>query len=231
MNAKPVLLSFLLFTASCSGIKRQQAPSTDSTIAVQCNDTNSFIRIRNTLSVLNVLDITAEEFAEMNQDTPLIGLQAYELDTTYDEHCVLSVTVKVDWNAAYPTYYEYYYNFDKRNGLRLRMSDIVKADSMNGFIQLCNGLLANNVATQKADITKADRLEDFNNILKETPPVFTEENIDNYVITRDGIKIEYKFNFPRYALTIEPEGTLEFSIADMTPYLKPDGPLGFWLKR
>jgi hypothetical protein len=231
MNVKLLPLFFLLFSASCTGIKRQQAPATDTVAAVQCSDTNAFNRIKNTLSVLNVLDMTAEEFAEMNQDTPLIGLQAYDLDTTYDEHCVLSVTVKVDWTAAYPTYYEYYYNFDKRNGLRLRMSDVVKADSLNGLIRRCNELLADNISTQKADITEPDRLEDFNNILKETPPVFTPENIDNYVLTRDGMKIEYKFGFPRYALVLEPEGTLEFSIADISPYLKPDGPLGVWLKR
>lgn len=232
---------FILLTAcffSCKGPANTTTAANDSTSQTNTKpaatdhcpvSAEAAANIAHALSLQVLEDMTDEEARNWKpSDDMTQGLTSQQFDTVYNDHCLLCIKRTADYMGAYPTTAITYHNFDKRTGKEITAKDVFTKAKMNELLTECNNDIALTIENARKDVLPADR-EDYYNAM-QTRPQFTMESLDKFMIADDGVTFNYDFEFPHARLDLEPTGDISFSIQDIRPFLKPDGPLGFWLK-
>ena len=202
-------------------------------VAEDCSDAMAMERIRKATSIQSVTDMTDEEVKEWlgANEKPLIGLQSFELDTLYNDHCVMSIAAIFEWQAAYPTGNTRYYSFDKRDGGLIKHIDILDTTKVDKLVKLCDDMLQQIVADGRNGLTAADGLEEYNQIIEADPPKFTVQHLGDFYLKEGEVTFVYHFAFPHVVTALEPVGDISFSWQELKPYIKKDGPLAFVLDK
>ncbi len=169
----------------------------DSSNVEACTDTAALHKIQKALTIPDVVDMTAEEFAAYNVDTPLQGLQWINLDTNFNEHCLLGVTVTGEWSAAYIQGFTRYRSFDLRTGNRLAIKDLLKEDSLPVLAKLLFIQIKETAKAQREDIAankeQAAYLEEYDAQAQVFPKDITAENLEVFHLSKNGIIFVYEF--------------------------------------
>ncbi|HZE84830.1 MAG TPA: hypothetical protein VE035_11015 [Puia sp.] len=158
----------------------------------------------------------------------MIRMRLTDLDyeVTYNKNGILSLKVGVHVEAAYPNYWNEYFNFDIRTGQCLATKDILMDNMIEPF--------KSKVFADKIDSLKSYKQEEL------TKPLLNKEldsetyhmatgiiddciatiNIDNFSLTQQGIEIIDPCEFPHVIRGMEPTYELKYSFQFMYPYLK-----------
>ncbi len=227
------LLAASLALSSCAG----NAETREETVTTQettdnCDNPVVSAKVQKAYLLQTVNDYTPEEaqswLEEYERGTlPIQGLTGFEVDTTYYGHCILGISYRLDWMGAYPSSHIGYINYNLKTGDTLRIQDVVTAGKMEALLQLCNQKLQQNIDENRKQLVAGDGLEDAERHIKEYPPLFTTDNINNFYISTEGITFRYEFDFPHAMQGMEPDGDIKITKEELRPLLNPDGPLGF----
>lgn len=121
----------------------------------------------------------------------------------YDQGGILSITIRIESYGAYPDEWSQYLCFDTSTGCRLGISELLDPDEVDSLVSLLDSMLRDNIAeeieSEGADLLDADIYEGYS---------FTEENLNAFSITEDGIWFHYPFGFPHVIKAMEPDGDL-----------------------
>lgn len=205
--------------------------ATNESIA-DCDNPAVSAKVQKAYLLQTVNDYTPEEaqnwLDEYERGTlPIQGLTAFETDTTYYGHCILGISYRLDWMGAYPSSHTGYINYNLKTGDTLRIQDVVAEGEMDALLQLCNQKLQQNIDDNRKQLVAGDGLEDAEWHIKEYPPQFTQDNINNFYISDTGITFRYEFDFPHVMQGMEPDGDISVSKDELRQLLNSDGPLGF----
>ena len=234
-------LVILLFVVSVLGCNQPVEPKVESvradTIAPlqkppvdQCpmSDT-ARLAIQHALSLQVLEDMTDEEAAQWQPCfNDCQGLTSQSFDTTFNDHCILSICRIAEYMGAYPSTGIKYFNFDKTTGQLINADDVFIGSKMKELIKKCKAALKEEVAEARKDTEPADR-EVFDNCIKLAPE-FTVESLSKFSIDREGIVVHYDFEFPHAVRALGPLGDIHLSASELRPYLKPNGVLSFMLQ-
>lgn len=208
--------------------------ATNESIA-DCDNPAVSAKVQKVYLLQTINDFTPEEaqnwLDEYNAGTsPMQGLTRFIVDTTYNAHCILGIRYNLEWIGAYPLSYTGYVNYNLKTGDTLRIQDVVAIDKMDALLQLCNKKLQKNIDDNRIQLVAGDGLEDAEWHIKEYPPQFTTDNINNFYISNEGITFRYEFDFPHVMQGMEPDGDIKITKEELRPMLNSDGPLGFLIQ-
>ena len=225
--------------AACSGPGTSQTTThtdTAGTIAApaagNCNDAEARKKMQDALSMGSVIDMSEAEVKDWlaAKEKPMQGLQSYEVDTLYDEHCILSARVHFEWMGAYPSQSWLYMNFDKHTGDSLLPVTFIEPAKTYELLSILNKRLKDRVAEGRDRLTATEELEGYDAMIDQNKQEFTAEQLKAYYLQDDHIVFVYPFDFPHVVLALQPEDTFGFKMKDFRPYIRKDGPLNFWLE-
>lgn len=235
------ICSFLLICIGCGHRTINTTGNTDSTSklmveAEECNDTAALHKIQKALTLPDVVDMTPEDFAEQNADTPLQGLQWIKIDTNFNQHCLLGITVTGEWSAAYIQGFTNYLLFDKRTGNKLMIKDLLKEDNLAALSRQLYQEIKEVAKVQRKEVETDTELNEYLAEYDAQANVSAEdinaETLENFHLRKDGITFTYEFGFGHAFWVIEPpDAELTLSVNELKPYIKPGGPLSFWLEK
>lgn len=218
---------------SCAGSagSKEEAIVTQET-KVNCDNPAVSAKVQKVYLLQTVNDYTPEEaqnwLDEYERGTlPMQGLTEFEVDTTYYGHCILGIRYDLEWMAAYPSSHIGYINYNLETGDTLRIQDVVATNKMDVLLQLCNKKLQQNIDDNRKQLVAGDGLEDAEWHIKEYPPLFTKDNINNFYLSNAGITFRYEFDFPHVMQGMEPDGDINCTKEELRPLLDPAGALGF----
>lgn len=234
------LLAFSLALYSCGNGAETTEQSAQDSIAVNepvadCNSSAVSAKVRKVYLLQTLNDYTSEEAQNWldkyeSGTLPMQGLTAFEIDTTYYGHCILGISYNLEWMGAYPSSHTGYINYNLKTGDTLRIQDVVADGKMDVLLQLCNQKLQQNIDDNRKQLVVGDGLEDAEWHIKEYPPQFTKDNINNFYVSDAGIMFRYEFDFPHVMQGMEPDGDISVSKDELRPLLSPDGPLGYLIQ-
>ena len=232
----PLLLVATTFLACNDSDSDGQTANTDSTavvpVAEGCNDPAVMEKIKKATSFEMTSGLEPQEAAEWlsSNERPKFGLEGYGLNTLYDEHCVSSYRVTLEWMGAYPSTQHVFLNFDKRTGDALPIGAIVDPAKINALVAKCDQQLqANIVSNKESRKNEPEEIQILNEKFSENPPKFTAEHLNTYFIEGDEIVFVYPFDFPHVIQALEPDGYIRLKKAEFNSFIHKDGPLAFWL--
>lgn len=193
--------------------------------------------IKKALSLQVLEGMTDEEARKWKPcDGTCQGLTDQLFDTLYNDNCILEIKRMAEYMGAYPSTGIRYFNFDKATGKLLTADDIFITDKIDDLLADCRETIKMAADDGRKDLQAndgsdagPDDVDMYNNCI-ESAPAFTSEYLDKFSIEKNGITIHYEFEFPHAILAWEPSGDIHLSKAQLKPYLRPDGPLGFMLK-
>lgn len=226
----------LFFCLACGQPNPKPITTPNTRTTEDCSDPTAIKKIQDSLTPRIILEMTEEEFKEFMADTPLQGLQSYNLDTTYNEHCLLSINVNAEWSAAYVQGFSRYRCFDKHTGNRLFIKDLIKEDSLASLVKQLYETAEVTARSRREEVV-ADRetvndTGNYDEYIKSSLENISAQSLENFYISKDGITFTHEHSFGHAFWSIEPAPvTLTLSSDELQGYLKPGGPMSFWLKK
>jgi hypothetical protein len=171
---------------------------------------------------------------EANDQSGFVGT-SYEV--LYNDNFLLSVALTAEYMGAYPSSATRHATFDLHTGRLLQVRDLL-ADTLalrQRWQQSINRRVGAHLAALPANYAAldAEMLADVRQrlhwndstrtaILEDGDPRFYD-----FALTPFGLTLYYDFAFPHVIQALQPESDYLFPYADLSAWLKPDGPLNF----
>jgi hypothetical protein len=229
-------LAISLALSSCAGnVETREEATVSQDLTDNCDNTAVSAKVQKVYLLQTINDFTPEEAQNWLQEyergtLPMQGLTGFEVDTTYNGHCILGISYLIEWMGAYPSSHRGYVNYNLKTGDTLLMQDVVADGKMHALFQLCNQKLKQNIDDNRKQLVAGDGLEDAEWHIKEYPPMFTTDNINNFYISNEGVTFRYEFDFPHVMQGMEPDGEISVSKDELRSLLNTNGPLRFLIK-
>jgi hypothetical protein len=150
-------------------------------------------------------------------------LEEIDYTVSYNKHSIFSLTYSVSGTGAYPDTWSTHLVVDLKTGRSLHADDIIEPTTLKTLAATINRRL-------RAEVKKSIRQHaaEMGDLTKELGEArFTVKDLDHFLIEERGITFFFDFGFPHVVQALEPSGRYFLSYADLGPYLRKDGPLGF----
>ncbi|MEZ5016330.1 MAG: hypothetical protein R2800_04705 [Flavipsychrobacter sp.] len=215
-----VLLAISIAISSCNGSITSIHQNTNSD---DCSNAKANKKIQSVYSIETLFDMTAEEAEEWrttpNEDRPVNGYHYYNVDTTYNNNCLLSVVVTFDYTGAYPSTAFYYFTFDKNTGEQLDIYDIVNEGMAAPIISKYTRRVETIIAEGRKELSDKEELYSYNNQIEQYRNFNFPHRIEDFYITEEGFVFVIPFDFPHVVQALQPNNIIEIPKNDIAPYL------------
>jgi hypothetical protein len=183
-------------------------------------------RVRGLLDFKNIFDYSLKEYRE---DTWLFEF-TYKVNHNADH--LLDITFTQDGSAAYPDTQDKHFLINLKDGRIVKAPD---AFHSNKFAQLAAAVdrkLQDELKRiDKENTDPSEQPEDRTNRREAYEGLkFEPENLDDFSVGRKGITFLYDAGFPHVIRALEPDGRYFFTYVELKPFIKPDGPLGQFVR-
>ncbi len=169
---------------------------------------NAALGVPNTAAALDAI----KELGDVGVD--------YQVD--YNQRGLLDLTIIHETMGAYSDSYVEHHLFDVATGAQLRGADVLVADTMPALAATLDGKVQAALAAARTDNPDCVSEDDDP---YAGPFTFTVANLQDVAVVAGGVRFGFDFDFPHVAQACEPDGTFNLSLAEITPYLRPDGAL------
>jgi len=184
-------------------------------------------RVRALLNVKNVFDYSLKEYSD---DT---WLDEFDYRVNHNANFLLDITFSQSGSAAYPDTQERHFLIDLKDGSIVKASDAFAPDKLALLAAAVDRKLQRELRQLAAEMDKdknagqeeRDSIKQaYENLKYETA------HLDEFSVGPKGITFLYDAGFPHVIKALEPEGKYVFPFAELKPYIKPDGPLGQFVR-
>lgn len=138
----------------------------------------------------------------------------------YNRDGLLDLTITHETMGAYPDSYGAHFLFDVATGKALTAADLLRADQLPALAAALDQQLQAELA--------ATRQSNPDCVSEDDDPYhgeFTVAALDSIGLTERGVVFTYDYDFPHVIQACEPAGTFTMTLAELKPYLRPDGAL------
>lgn len=177
-------------------------------------------KVRAKLEIKNVFNISV---AEYKADT---WLSEFTYEVNYNKNFIFDIAFTQSGVAAYPSDQTKHIVINLRNGDLLRAADIFKPDTLSTLAALVDKKLQAEIQETIQQVPEAR--EDSEQLYGKLK--FNPSNLDDFSVSDKGITFLYDANFPHVVQALAPNGVYFFSYAELKPFIKPDGPLGIFIR-
>ena len=184
-------------------------------------------RVRSVLDFKNIFDYSLKEYRE----DPWLEEFTYAVNHNADH--LLDITFTQDGSAAYPDNQTKHFLINLRDGKVIKAADAFKSDRFDELAAAVDQKL-------QAELKKIDEENEAPHA--ETPDEkamrreayealkFEAQNLDEFSVGRKGVTFLYDAGFPHVIRALEPDGHYFFTYSELKPFIKPDGPLGQFVR-
>jgi hypothetical protein len=186
-------------------------------------DANALRRLRNTLTLKNVLGST---LAEIRAEP---GVLSVDYEVNYNKNHLLDITFTDETEGAYPETHRKHFLINLKNGMAVKAADAFNSDSLVAMAAMADQKLKAETKEQLKVVDDDNQQDaDQKSFVKEelSKLTFTVKNLDEFLVSDKGVTFLYDAGFPHVIQALEPDGSYFFSYAELRPYIKRDGPLG-----
>ncbi len=184
-------------------------------------------RVRSLLDFKNIFDYSLKEYRED------AWLSEFTYAVNHNANQLFDITFTQDGSGAYPDLQDKHFLIDLRDGSIVKASDAFQTGKLPELAAAVNRQLQaelKRIDKENADTNseqpdeRAMRREAYEALIFET------RNLDEFSVGRKGITFLYDAGFPHVIRALEPDGRYFFTYAELKPFIKPDGPLGQFVR-
>lgn len=198
-------------------------------------DAGVMAKVQEAVSLKAVFGQTAEEMRKEFQEE--WSLDSIEYQINFNKSDIFSMTYTQCGTGAYPSCGDDYVNVNLKTGGAITPDTAFS--NVSGLAKLVDGALRAEIRKTLADAkTDKDIDEEGRSFLESQlngedsgvkEPV-DAERLKQFIVGEKGITFVYDYGFPHVGKALEPPGRFFFSWQTLTPYLKPDGAFGQFVK-
>ena len=186
--------------------------------------------LRKVRALLQVKNIFETSVAEYREDT---WLDEFNYKVNYNRNFILDITFTQEGMGAYPDGQTRNFAINLKTGEVIKARDVFKAEALKTLAEMVDRKLqAENEQTLKDIEREPDfKAEDRDYYREQFAPLkFEINNLDDMSINDKGVTFLYDAGFPHVIQAYEPNGQYFFSYAELRSYIKPEGPLGIFVR-
>jgi hypothetical protein len=183
-------------------------------------------RVRSLLDFKNIFDYSLQEYRE---DTWLFEF-TYKVNHNADH--LLDLTFTQDGSGAYPDTQDKHFLINLMDGRIIKASEAFRSDKLPELAAAVDRKLQDELKRiDKENADPSESPEDQANRREAYEALkFEPQNLDDFSVGRKGITFLYDAGFPHVIRALEPEGRYFFTYSELKPFIKPDGPLGQFVR-
>jgi hypothetical protein len=184
-------------------------------------------RVRSLLDFKNIFDYSLKEYRED------AWLSEFTYNVNYNARHLFDITFTQDGSAAYPDTQDKHFLIDLRKGTVIKASDAFESGKLPELAAAVDRKLQDelkridkeNADTNSEQPDERDMRREAYEALK-----FETQNLDEFSVGPKGVTFLYDAGFPHVIRALEPDGRYVFTYAELKPFIKPDGPLGQFVR-
>jgi hypothetical protein len=183
-------------------------------------------RVRALFDFKNIFDYSLKEYRED------AWLEEFDYVVNYNANNLLDITFSQTGSGAYPDEQSKHFLIDLRNGSLVKAADVFVVEKMPELIANLDAKLHMELKQilEQLRLSHSDA-EDLKIASEAQEPLtYTQENLDNFSVGSKGITFLYDAGYPHAIQAFAPNGRYFFTYAQLKPFIKPDGPLGQFIR-
>jgi hypothetical protein len=184
-------------------------------------------RVRSVLDFKNIFDYSLKEYRE---DT---WLAEFTYQVNHNADYLLDLTFTQDGSAAYPDSQSKHFLINLKDGSVIKASGAFNANKLPELAALVDRKLQDELKRidKENEDPKAEQ-PDEKEIRREAGETlkFEVKDLDEFSVGRKGITFLYDAGYPHAIQAFEPIGKYFFSYSELKSFIKPDGPLGQFVR-
>jgi hypothetical protein len=183
-------------------------------------------RVRSLLDFKNIFDYSLKEYRE---DT---WLSEFGYVVNYNSNYLLDITFRQDGSGAYPDTHSKHFLINLRDGSVVKASDVFESARLSELAAAVHRKLQLELQQIAKENAEPNEQPDEKAIRQEADEAlkFEVKNLDEFSVGRKGLTFLYDAGYPHAIKASEPEGRYFFSYSELKPFIKPDGPLGQFVR-
>ncbi len=149
-----------------------------------------------------------------------LGEVGLDYQVGYNRDGLLDLTIVHETMGAYPDSYADHFLFDVATGKALKAADLLQAAQLPALAAALDQRL-------QAELTAA-RQSNPDCVTEDDDPYhgeFTVASLDTIGLSEAGVVFTYDYDFPHVIQACEPAGVFTLTLAELKPYVRPDGAL------
>lgn len=151
-----------------------------------------------------------------------LGEVGIDYQVGYNQDGLLDLSIIHETMGAYPDSYVAHFLFDVATGKVLKAADLLQADQLPALVAALDRRLQ--------DELTAERQRNPDCVTEDDDPyagefAFTVASLDTIGLMEGGVVFTYDYDFPHVIQACEPGGVFTLTLAELKPYLRPDGAL------
>jgi hypothetical protein len=154
------------------------------------------------------------------------GLSELDYEEIRSDKKFFSFVIYHEWIAAYPSYHQSYFAFDKTSGKRLTIDDLIIPEMRFAFKGLTINLWKDSLVRYREDLAIQLSNKEIDSTDYETALGYTEDDClqsystTNFKLSKDTLEIFFECPFPRVMLPMAPSRGITIPLRTITKYLK-----------
>ncbi|MDX2087095.1 MAG: hypothetical protein SFX73_04565 [Kofleriaceae bacterium] len=169
--------------------------------------------------------ITGEKLEDVKtrfDNGDMSGLASADFHVDGNVRNVLSLTIDLEWLAAYSSFYSEYKNFNSMTGEMVEITDLLTADKLPELAAELDAKLQARIAQIKADNREAIASGELDESMWAYLHVMPE-HLASFSTSPEGITFHWRAGFPHAYQALEPNGEFVVSMVDLENYISADG--------
>lgn len=183
-------------------------------------------RVRSQFDFKNIFDYSLQEYREDS------WLEEFDYVVNHNANSLLDVTFNQSGSGAYPDDQSKHFLISLKDGRVLKANDAFIGNRQANLATLVNAKLQTELKNILKELQESKSDPEDLRIAGEAqePLQFKIEDLDNFSVGPKGVTFLYDAGYPHAIQAFEPNGKYFFSFAELKTYIKPEGPLGQFIR-
>jgi hypothetical protein len=184
-------------------------------------------RVRALFDFKNIFDYSLKEYRED------AWLSEFSYEVNHNGNSLLDITFRQSGSGAYPDDHEKHLLINLKNGREVKATDAFRADKLAALAAAVDSKLQEELKRTAAELVadKSSTAEDRESMKQAYENLkFETSHLDDFSINGKQITFRYDAGFPHVIQALAPVGRYVFTYAELKPYIRPDGPLGQFVR-
>lgn len=184
-------------------------------------------RVRSLFDFKNIFDYSLQEYRED------AWLSEFNYKVNLNSNHLLDITFNQSGLAAYPDDHSKHFIVDLKTGTVIKATDAFDSTKLQQLAELVNGKLQQELKQLEKENSEEDSKDPETKTMRRDAYEalkFEESNLDEFSVNARGVTFLYDAGFPHAAKALEPSGRYFFSYSQLKPFIRPDGPLGQFVR-
>jgi hypothetical protein len=179
--------------------------------------------VRAILAIKNTFGSSLDEYRDDGWLTDF----SYHID--YNRNYFLDITFTESGVGAYPDEHAKHFLINLRDGRLVKGSDVFVAGKLEALASLVDAQLQKELE-ETARENSGSTSEYMESLASQGQLTFTAQNLDDFSVGTGGITFLYDAGFPHVIKAFQPTGAYFLSYSRLKPFIKPNGPLGQFVR-